>query len=237
MAGKRFLSHLQLGKETTAGNAVAATRRVFPEGSGILDEDPQLTFHEDRATGVKNPISYATQMGEVVAISYRTAPATGVYWDELLYPFCQLDGGNSGTGAGADKAWTFTPTEDGDSAPEAFTIETGDATQNYEVEYCHALNWELSASRDSMTQLAINWFGRQVTKSTKTSVASSDPIRIPGYLWTIKHATAQSGLTAASVETNFLRSFTLHVDTGLFPEFYLDGNVYFGQMQEKDRKS
>ena len=36
MAGKRFLSHLQLGKETTAGTAVAATRRVFPEGSGIL---------------------------------------------------------------------------------------------------------------------------------------------------------------------------------------------------------
>ena len=232
MSGKQYLSYFQLGKESVAGTAVAATRQLFPEGTGLLDEDLQLAFNEDSNRGTKVRVTTAISQGMVVGMNYRTAPQTGVAYDELVIPGSQLLGGQTGTGGAADKTWAFIPVAVASSAQESFTIETGDDTQEVEIEYCQARGFELSASRDSMTQLSMDWFGRQVTKSTKTAVSATNPVRIPGYLWTHKFATTQAGLAGASITTNELRSFTLTVDTGLRPHFYLDGNGYFGQSQE-----
>lgn len=231
MAGVQLFTHLQLGKETTPGTSVAATRMLFPDGTGMIDVDRMQSFQGGNR-GTRSNIVRATQMGIAVAIPYRTASDVGVAFDELPIYGSQLKGGVTGTGAGADKAWAFAPSQTGANAQEAYTIEVGDATQNYDVEYCQASAWRLSAERGGLTQGEIDWFGRQPTKATKTAVAATNSVKIPGYLWKVRFATAQSGLSGASDVTNFLRSFNVEVQTGLTPQFYLDGNAYFGQSQE-----
>jgi hypothetical protein len=237
VSGLRYLTYAQLGKETVSGTSVPATRQFFPDGDGIIDEDQMLAFGDDSNRGLKTNVVQVTTMGVAVGLAVRTAPNTGLGWDELSVIGSQLRGAQTGAGGAADKTWTFTPVQTGASAPESYTWEVGDDTQEVEVEYCHANGFEISAARNQLTQATTTWFGRQVTKSTKTAVASNAGVKIPGYLWTLKHAASQAGLTGASVQNNLLRSFRLNIDTGLRPHFYLDGNQFFGQMQESGRLS
>lgn len=232
MPGSQLFTHFQLGKESTAGTAVAATRQLYPDGTGHWGLDRMRTRHDSGSRGTRTNVTHVTQQGVSLRIPFRTAPDVGVAFDELIYPFCQLKGGVTGSGADADKTWTFTPSQTGANSQESFTIEVGDDTQNYEAAYCQASDWTLSAGVDDLTQLEMNWFGRTSTKSTKTSVSANDGVKIPGYLWTVKFATAQSGLDAASVQSNLLVGWSLNMQTGLVPRKYQDGNAYFSQTVE-----
>ena len=231
MPGTRLLSYLQLGKETTKGTAVAATFRLSPDLDSAYSIDWMKTYHEGRATGYRNPVSYATQQGQIVAISYRTPDDTGIAFDELPYFLHFPQGGTAGTGSTAVTwGWAWGGTATGTAL--AYTIEFGDDTQEFEAEYCQVRHINIRGSREGMTTLSADIFGRQSTKSTKTTLATVDDVRIPGYLWTLSHATAASGLAAASVIPNFLREWEADWDTGLVPHFYNDGTAVFGQSVE-----
>jgi hypothetical protein len=228
MAGVRLLSGWQMGKESTKGTPVAATRQWYPDALAP-DIDRMLALHRGNR-GTNTALAHATSMGVMVDLPYTSDPDIGLAYDELPFVLSQLDGGESGANATDDKDWTFEPTQTSqDTTREAYTIEIFDDVQNYEFEYCQASDFTISASRDSMTQLAVNWFGRQSTKSTKTAVAANQAVRIPGYLWKVRFATAQSGLSGASDQTNFLLDFDLNTRTGLVRRKYMDGLTYFGQ--------
>ena len=232
MPGTQLLTYLQLGKESTAGTAVAAARMLYPDGTGLWNLDRMRTRHDSANRGTRTNRTHVTQQGVALRIPFRTAQDVGVSFDELIYPFSQIKGGVTGSGGAADKTWTFTPSQTGSNAQESYTIEFGDDVQEYEAEYCQASDFTLSAGVDDLTQLEMNFFGRQSTKSTKTSVTANNGVKIPGYLWKIRFATAQSGLSGASDQTNFLVGWSLNVQTGLVPRKYQDGNAYFGQSVE-----
>lgn len=221
--------YFQTGKEATHGTSVAATRRWNPEG--IAWNPGRRKHFYGGSRGTANPRSGATNTGALVEISYKGFD--GASWAELVFPLSNLDSGQTGTGAGADKAWTFAVNRTTPEDYETYTIEVGDETQEYEAEYCFVKSFTLSgdaSNRDNMTELSIEWVGRQSTKSTKTGSLSVSDVRIPAYLWTPRFATAQSGLAGASDVANFLRTWSLTVETGLVAHFYGDGNTYFGQV-------
>ncbi|MEY4170633.1 MAG: hypothetical protein RLZ94_1706 [Actinomycetota bacterium] len=231
MPGVRLLSHFQIGKETTPGTAVAATRRFAPDLNGTFQIDWMKTFHEGRSTGTRTPISYSTQQGTMVSISYRTPDDTGIAFDELPYFLIFPGGGTAGTGSTAvtwGHAWGGTAT----GSAVSYTIEYGDDVQNYESEYCQASRVRISAEPQGLTNFEADFVGRQATKSSKTALTLGNPVRIPGYLWKPRFATAQSGLSGASDIPNFLVSWDAEWTTGLTPRFYHDGLAYFGQMVE-----
>jgi hypothetical protein len=232
MSGARLLSYFQIGKETAKGTSVAATRRFHPSLDSAFKVDWMPTFHDSRTTGYRTPISYETQMGTMVNISFSTPDDTGVAFDELPFFFHFPGGGTAGTGS---TAVTWTLAAGGTSAGSAlsYTIEYGDDVQEYEAEYCFPTTVSMSAAVGGLTQISAEFVGRQSTKSTKTSLSAVDPVRIPGYLWKPRFATAQSGLSGASDVSNFLKSWDAQWTTGLLPSKYMDGNAYFGQNQEK----
>lgn len=229
--GTQLLTYFQLGKETSAGTTVAATRQWYGQGSGETDVDHMLALHRGNR-GTRTQLAYATSKGVAVKIAYKSDSDIGAAYDELPFIFGQLDGGNSAVGAGADKTWTIAPSQTGANAQESYTIEVGDDIQEFEFGYCQASDFTLSAAKDGMTELEINWFGRQPVKSTKTAVAANTAVRIPGYLWIPRWATAQSGLAGASDTLNFLQDWSVTHQTGLVPRFYQDGLAYFGQSVE-----
>ena len=229
--GTQIFTYLQMGKETTAGTLVAATRQWYGQGSGEIDIDDMLSMQRGNR-GTRTQLVGAATRGVAVKLGYQSDPDIGAAYDELHYIYGQLDGGNTGVGAGADKVWTIAPSQTGANAQEAYTIEVGDDTQEFEFGYCQASDFTLSAAKDGMTQLGVNWFARQPVKSTKTAVAANTAVRIPGYLWAPKFATAQSGLAGASETLNFLQDFSVTYTTGLVPRFYQDGLAFFGQSVE-----
>lgn len=231
MAGVRLLSHFAIGKETAAGTPVAASRMFHPDLSSAFQVNWGYTFHEGRQTGSRTNISYGTRQMERVDISYRTPDDTGVAFDEMPYFFIFPGGGTAGTGS---TAVTWSHAWGGTAAGSAvtYTVEFGDDVQNYEAEMVKAKRLNISASQDGMTNLSADLVGRQSTKSTKTSLTAADPVRIPGYLWTVAFATASSGLAGASTVPNFLREWKADWTTGEQEHFYQDSNDYFGQWVE-----
>lgn len=234
MPGTQVFTYLNVGKETVRGTPVAPTRQLYAQGTGVLDVDPGLNFHEGENAGVRTRIRRVTQTKEAIALQ---AELDAVSFDDLVVPFSQLKGAQTGTGAGADKAWTFTPSMIAANNPEAYSLDVGDDTQNFRVQYGMLRSFRLAASQGDVTSLGMNWFGQRAVKTAKASPAINSGVKIPGDLWTLKYATTAAGLTGASVQGNFLIDWSLEVETGLVPDSTLDGNLYFGQHVETEIKA
>ena len=232
MAGTQIFTYANFGKETTRGTPVAPTRQFYAEGAGLFEHDLGLNFHEGENTGVRLRTRRATSQKEDVAWNLRTV--SGVGFDDLVIPFSQLKGGVTGTGATADKTWTFTPSWTAANSPEAYSIDVGDDTQNWRIQYGMCQTFKLTAAMGDVTQLEMSGFGQRAVKGSKSTPSSNSAIKIPGDLWTIKFAANIAGLGAASVQTNFLVGFELEINTGLKWRRYMDGNLYGSQHIETD---
>lgn len=227
--GVQPFTALTIGKESSAGTSVATTRELYPDGTGFFTPELMLSFHEGANRGLRTNITHATKLGVGAQIPYRTNPDVGVAYDELIYYFNGLvASGGTATGTAANKTWTYTAAQTAVYTPDTFTLEVGDDVQAWEVEYGFATGFSLSSDggSSSLTQGSIDWVGRQSTKVTATSVSGNNSVKIPAKTWTLKHASAQSGLAGASAVDN-LAAWTLTVDTGLRPRRTQNGQYYF----------
>lgn len=232
MPGTQVFTYANFGKETTRGTPVAPTRQFYAQGSGLFQPDFGLDFHEGENTALRLRTRRATSKSEDVSWNVQTV--SGVGYDDLVIPFSQLAGGKTGTGAGADKTWTFTPSWTAANNPEAYSIDVGDDTQNWRIQYGMCQTFKLSAALGDVTQLEMSGFGQRAVKGAKASPAANTATKIPGDLWTIKFAANIAGLGAASISSNFLVAWDLEVQTGLKWRHYMDGNVYGAQHVETD---
>jgi hypothetical protein len=232
MPGTQIFHYANIGKETTRGTPVAPTRQLYVEGTGVLEPDLGIKYHEAENAGRRTRIRRATATTEDVNVNL--AWADGVSYDDLVIPISQIKGGLTGTGAGADKTWTFVPSMTAANAPESYSLDTGDDVQNWRVQYLMARSWKIAAARGDLTSLELDCFGQRAIKGAKATPGTNAGVKIPGDLWTIKFASSIATLGAASIQTNFLLDFELEVFTGLRWRHYLDGNPYGGQHVETD---
>jgi hypothetical protein len=231
MPGTQIFTYLNIGKETTRGTPVAPTRQIYATGTGVLDYDPHLNLHEQENRGVRTRIVRATSQAEDVNFK---AVIPGIGYDDMVWPLSQLKGGLTGVGGTADKTWSATPSMTAANAPEAYSIDLGDDTQNWRIQYGMLSSWKLSAALGDVTNLEVSGFGQRAIKGAKAAPATNAAVKIPGDLWTVKYAATLAGLPGASISTNFLLDWDLSVDTGLVWRHYLDGNLYGGQHVETD---
>ena len=232
--GTQVFTYLNLGKETVRGTPVAPTRQMYVEGTGILDHDPSLNFHEGENSGVRTRIRRATQQAEDVSLKFKTK--SGIGYDDLVVPWSQLKGGLTGVGGGADKTWTGTPSMTGANNPESYSVDVGDETQNWRVQYAMMTRFKLSAALDDVTAFEADMFGQRAIKGAKASPAINSSPKIPGDLWTVKFAATAAGLPGASVQSGFLMSWELEVFTGLIWLHSMNGNLYGDQHVETEIK-
>lgn len=232
MPGTQIFTHFNVGKETVRGTPVAPTRQLYGVGTGVLQPDLGLNFHEGENTGRRYRTRRVTSQKEDVTLAFRTV--SGVGYDDLVVPFSQLKGGVTGSGAGADKSWTFTPSATAANNPEAYSIDVGDDVQNWRVQYGMCKAFRLSAALGDVTSLEMDWFGQRAVKAAAAAPAANSATKIPGDLWTIRFAANIAGLAAAPIQTNFLVSWQLEVLPGLMWRHYMDGNPYGAQHVETD---
>ena len=234
MAGTQVFTRISAGKESTKGTPVATTRRFYGVAAGNFDLGDTWAYHEEENRGIRTRPSRApTQVAEDPRL--KLATTDGIGYDDLVIPLSMgLRGGQTGTGAGADKTWTLTAQNTATNAYESFSFDVGDDTQNWRLQYVQPTRWQISSALNGLTSFEADCLAQRAIKTTASTPAETSPVKIPGDLWTVKFATTLAGLTGASVQTNFLRTWSLEWMTGIKPRHYADGNLYFGQTQETD---
>lgn len=234
MPGVQVFTRLALAKETVKGTPLAPTRRFYGTVAGNFDIGDTWAYHEAENRGLRTrPSRTPTQLAEDP--KYKIVATDGIGYDDLVQPFSMgLRGGQTGTGAGADKTWTFAAQNTGSNAYESMSADVGDDTQNWRLQYVQPTRWMLGAQLTNLTSFEADCFAQRAIKTAPATPAEVSPVKIAGELWTVKFATTFAGLAGASVSTNFLRAWTFEYLTGLVPRHYQDGTLYMAQSVETD---
>ena len=231
MPGVRLLTYANLAPEAVRGTPVAPTRQMYMDGTWT--EDLGLHFHEGENRGLRTRSARApTQTTEDDTFSLKSID--GCSFEDLVYAFAVLNGTATGVGATADKTWTQTPANTGSNSPKTFTLDVGDDTQNWRLQYCMWQKIVISSARGGLTDLSLEGFAQRAIKTAKANPAGNAGVKLPGDLWTIKFAATQAGLAGASIVANFLLDWTLEITIGNKWRHYIDGNFFGAQHVEED---
>lgn len=159
--GIKALSKIQIGQETAAGTAVAAT--AVWRGEGVLnDERTIMQVPED--VGFMQSIGRTVVTALDASVELSATPAT---FEQVPYLFAMgvedvTSGAADGSGSGYIYQYDF-PTSAVASAPQTCTIEGGDNTGVSEIEYCYLEEMTLSWTRNETVNVSATLRGRQNT--------------------------------------------------------------------------
>lgn len=212
----------QLGRETTAGTAVAATTRWT---GPCAMTDPRVIEIVEESIGqyADRGVSYIADLGEQT-LAMESHPAS---FEEILHTF--EAGLKTVSPIGADP-YTYSyvlPGSTTDETIKTYTLETGDGVQAYEMAYAFVTSLELSGGPAAALMHAATWRGRQWGSSTFTpalSLPSPEIILFPEgklYIDAVGDTIGTTQVSASFVE------FNLAVDTGLRIVPVSDGELYF----------
>jgi len=230
MAGAvKVLSKMQIGKETTKGTLVAATRRLV--GDGRFSRVQELHPFDDLDVGLyarTAQIPILTRQGAM--FEFRTP----VDFTQLLWPLLSgMKGGVTGVGAGADKTWTFTPATATGAVFDSYTLEfvESDGTNDAEMEsgYLFCTEIEISGTTDGVGELRAQFAGRKATDSTLTGALTVPALTYAANLrwqgFVDSTFALMAGATPTAFATGQLYGFRWTWRDFIFPQYYLDGRV------------
>jgi len=218
------LRKTQIGPESTAGTAVAATsvQRLLSNGA---KDDRTVEF-------INEHIGYLPQVNRTAtpklaaSIAFDDSPLT---FEQAMYPFSAGIQTVAATadGAGSGYVWTYAFPTTAVNTIKTWTIEHGDNIQAREMEYSFCESFAISFNAGEVVNISSNWMGRQWTNTTFTAALTAPTVEeiltSKGKLY-IDAATATIGTTQV---TSTLLSGTLNVTTGWKPVWTADGNLYF----------
>lgn len=223
MAGIKPLRKIQIGAESTAGTAVAAT--TYWRGNGVLADSREITVVEED-TGFISGIDRMYTPKYEGAMSFDEIEAT---FEQLPYILnagvMAATGVKDGSGSGYIYTYNFPTT----SKPtiKTYTIEMGDDQQAEEMEYCFVDEFTISGKAGEPVTMSANWIGRQVANTTFTGSLSMPTVEEMLFGKAKLYINATSTYPASTQITQSFLSFDLKVKTGWQPVYTGDGNLYF----------
>lgn len=215
---------VQLGRETTAGTAVAAT--VVWQGPATDIEDTREIVQAEEQVGLLVPTgrSYVTQLGATIAL-----PETEATFEHLPHVF---EGGikavtPSGTGPYVRSG--YAPGTASQNTIKTYTIESGNAVagDGNEMEYGFVESFSLSGKSGEAWKVASTWRGRQKTVAALTG---SLALIVPEDMLfgkTSLYIDATGGTVGTTQKTGVLLEASIEVETGIQPVHTADGVLYF----------
>ena len=217
MVALRDLTRLQMGIETTAGTAVAATRRIpFTEGSYTPTVERKVL---DEVRGV-----LAEYDDVVVRRGSELELTQELDYENILGPLLCSLANVTATGANAPYTWTFTP---GRTAPTALATATWEVVESDGTNNVFSQNFALGrptslsfAIESETAQMSTTWMGRAATDlASPATPAERSRTIIPAALFGVwvDDDWASIGTTQAGV----VRSANIEIDPGLVAAYYL----------------
>jgi hypothetical protein len=225
MAGARWAQKLQMGREATAGTAVAASTIWRGPASMLHDRTKPEIVEEDIGLAVP---TLRTYMSEVDA--GLTMPATPATFEQIPHIFeagIKSVGTGAADGGGTGKVYAYPVGITSVNTVKTYTLESGDNQQAEEAAYCFVERFTLTAEPRRPVMTSAEWRGRQVSDTTFTT-----GLALP----VVEEILGRASLYIDPVSGNFgstavsstLLGMTLSVRTGWRPKFTMDsGQLYF----------
>jgi len=213
-----------LGREATAGTAVAAT--TIWRGMGTI-EDKRVVVQPDEDVGlvVETDRAYTSKLlGELKMIPVE---ATFEQINHILEGGIKSIGTGVADGVGSGKIYAYSWPESSVNTVKNYTIEGGDNQEAEEMEYAFVFDFTISGVAGEAVMMEATWQGRQVSLSTFTAALTiptvEEILTSKGELY-IDLVSAVYGTT---LKSNTLLAFKLKVKTGWVAKWGLDGALYF----------
>lgn len=224
------LSKVQLGRESTAGTAVAATtvwRGAFAHLEDtrervIVDEQIGSFMQAERTYDAKLEAAWAQpptvmtyeQVAHIFEAGIKTATpsGTGPYVRTYDYPY----GGTS------------------TNTIKTYTIEAGNAGVSedvYEGEYAFVESFELSGTDGEAWNMSSNWICRQMTGASFTGSLTAPTVADCLFRHTKLYIDASGGTIGTTQITGTLMAASIRATTGLQVVPVGDGNLYFAAIK------
>lgn len=220
MASK-YLSKIQIGKETVAGTAVAAT--AVWRGLGAMQDNRNIKV-VDENVGYLPTLNRTYTERLLAAITFEQTEAT---FEQLPY---LLNAGVKGVagvqdGAGTGYVYTYPVSLTSANTPYTYTIEAGDGTQAEEMEYAFVKKLRLSWQAGQGLMMAADWVGRQVSLCSFTGA-----LTIPSVEEIVKaklYLDDSGGTIGTTQKTSTFLKMDMELETGFVERFTGDGQLYY----------
>lgn len=227
--GIRKLRKVQIGKETTAGTAVAATALLRVDGSTIEDAKDVTFPTEHIGLLVETDRNYIPAL--LAKLSIPDNPAT---FEQLPYVFeagiKKIGSGATDTG-GSGKIYAYSLPLTSAHTIQTYTIEGGDNVQAEEMEYSFVEAFKISGKPKEAITFSSEWQGRQVTQTTFTGAISVPTVEEILFGKSKLYIDNAGGIGGTLVSSTLL-GFDLEVTTGLMPSFTGDGELYYNRVKQ-----
>lgn len=223
--GVKALEKIQLGKESTAGTAVAAT--TIWRGMGRIAYDNEVKRVAE-SVGIALPTTreYVPRLGATLALD----PVEATF-QQLPYIFEAGVAAESPTqdGTGSGYIYAYSMPTSAMNTLNTYTFEGGNNVQAREIEYGFCESFKISGNAAEGVMMESAWRGRQSTDTTFTG-SLSVPTLVPADNLVFGGSTlaidAVSGTLGATAVSNTLLSFELDVTTG-YKAKYTNAAKYF----------
>lgn len=225
------LSKVQLGKEATAGTAVAATTILRTKGA--LENMQSVVFPEENV----GYISGTDRQYIPFKSGQYDMPSGESSFEQIMHVFeagVQKVTTGSADGSGSGKIYTYlmptTQACDMSSSTrpiQTYTIEAGDNNEVEEMEYSFLENFALEGSATEALMVSGTWRGRQISNSSFTTAATLPTVEEILFSKGSVYIDAQGGTIGSTQVSNTILDMNLAVTTGLKGQPTADGNLYF----------
>ena len=224
MAGVKLLRKIILGKETTAGTAIATT--TVWRGTGTL-EDQREVIHVDEDIGYLSKVTRTNTPKYQGAITIE-GDASFEQLIHVLNAGVKSVTSPSADGSGSGKIYAFPFPTTSANTIKSYTIEGGDNQQAEEMEYSFVRKFSIQGAGGEPLKVSADWVGRQITPTDFTTSGVTIPtVETINFGKGKLYIDAISGTQGTTQITNSFLDMTLNVNTGWQPVYTGDGNKYF----------
>jgi hypothetical protein len=221
--GVKALRNVNLGREGTAGTAVAATTKW--RGMGVLQDDSPVKFPAEDI-GIMTGTDRSFIPKKAGSLLLEAVPATFEQLPHIL-EMAVKTAAASADGAGSDFIYEYVFPTTAPNTIKTYTIETGDNNEAEEMEYCFATDFTLTGDEGEAWTMAANIVGRQVAVTTFTATAPLPTVEEMLFQKTKLYIDAATGSWGGTIKSNTLLSAQFTYKSGNKPVFAADGNLYF----------
>lgn len=222
--GPYSMNKIQLGRETTFGTAVAASTIWRGPFAMLEDASERVIVEENVGLLVQAERAYDSKYMARLAM-----PATELTYEQ--FPHILEAGILTATPSGSGpytRVYAY-PTDNTVPTPKPYTIETFNAAADndcLEAEGCLVEEFNIEGNAGEAWKMSANWFGRQVTPTTPTSITTLVAVEEALVPKTALYIDATGGTIGTTQRSGVFMGGSIKVTTGLVAVPIGDGQLY-----------
>lgn len=223
-SGIKRLRKIQLGRESTAGTAVAAT--TIWRGPAVQAEDERMNVMPEENVGVSSATTRQYTAGLLASLSF---PETEATFEQVqhIYESGIKTVTPTQDGAGTDYIGVY-PLPSGDANTiKTYTLESGDNKVEEEIEYAFTSEFTLSGKINEAIKMSHKMVGRQALVTSFTGALSIPSVHEMLFNKSKLYIDNVGGTIGTTQIQNTWIGFNLKVTTGWKAQPTGDGNLYF----------